>query len=327
MGTSNPSKPIFIPNQADVSSSGDDASGKVGYPAFPFATMQGAANAIYPLYLANNAQSFVIHGATPDNLGGVSYLPDGGDGVYIWPVNIAVTGVPGSFMTISLTALPAGDMDNGNDASINLSSDGIVTLSLSAISSSGGTGTDTNGGNASITLFNVNCVSPTVTAGAGNGAGSSGGSYISITATPVFVANATNAGSASNADYATNAGSASDAYYATNAGSASNADYATNAGGASDATNADYATNAGNATYADYASNAGSASNADYATNAGNADAIANGAAGDGLTWTTPPSSASSTGTTGQIAFDGAYIYLCTATDTWVRTPVVYTTW
>lgn len=37
------------------------------------------------------------------------------------------------------------------------------------------------------------------------------------------------------------------------------------------------------------------------------------------------PSSASDTGTAGSIAFDGSYLYLCTATDTWVRAAVA--TW
>ena len=37
------------------------------------------------------------------------------------------------------------------------------------------------------------------------------------------------------------------------------------------------------------------------------------------------PSSASDTGKAGQIAFDGSHIYLCTATDTWVRATVA--TW
>lgn len=40
---------------------------------------------------------------------------------------------------------------------------------------------------------------------------------------------------------------------------------------------------------------------------------------------TTVPATATSTGTTGQIAWDAGYIYVCTATNTWVRTAL--TTW
>jgi hypothetical protein len=36
-------------------------------------------------------------------------------------------------------------------------------------------------------------------------------------------------------------------------------------------------------------------------------------------TWVSVPSSASDTGAAGQMAYDGSYIYVCTATDTWVR--------
>ena len=36
-------------------------------------------------------------------------------------------------------------------------------------------------------------------------------------------------------------------------------------------------------------------------------------------TWVSIPSSASDTGAAGQMAYDGSYIYVCTATDTWVR--------
>jgi len=38
-----------------------------------------------------------------------------------------------------------------------------------------------------------------------------------------------------------------------------------------------------------------------------------------------PPATATSTGTTGTITWDGAWLYVCTATDTWVRTPLA--TW
>ncbi len=37
------------------------------------------------------------------------------------------------------------------------------------------------------------------------------------------------------------------------------------------------------------------------------------------------PSSASDTGTTGTIAYDSSYLYICTATDTWRR--VAHSTW
>lgn len=37
------------------------------------------------------------------------------------------------------------------------------------------------------------------------------------------------------------------------------------------------------------------------------------------------PSSASDSGVKGQIAYDGSYLYICTATDVWVRTPL--STW
>ena len=43
------------------------------------------------------------------------------------------------------------------------------------------------------------------------------------------------------------------------------------------------------------------------------------------LSWSTVPASASATGTSGQIAYDATYLYVCVATDTWVRTPL--TTW
>ncbi len=40
----------------------------------------------------------------------------------------------------------------------------------------------------------------------------------------------------------------------------------------------------------------------------------------------TAPATATDTGTVGEIRYDGSYIYRCTATDTWVRTPVTYST-
>lgn len=43
------------------------------------------------------------------------------------------------------------------------------------------------------------------------------------------------------------------------------------------------------------------------------------------LEWTTVPATAASTGTAGQIAYDGSFLYVCVATDTWVRAAL--TTW
>ena len=42
-------------------------------------------------------------------------------------------------------------------------------------------------------------------------------------------------------------------------------------------------------------------------------------ASGSGLTWSSVPASASATGTAGQIAYDGSWYYVCTATNTWSR--------
>lgn len=36
--------------------------------------------------------------------------------------------------------------------------------------------------------------------------------------------------------------------------------------------------------------------------------------------WVGVPATATSTGTTGQLAEDGTYLYVCTATNTWMRT-------
>jgi hypothetical protein len=43
---------------------------------------------------------------------------------------------------------------------------------------------------------------------------------------------------------------------------------------------------------------------------------------GSGLTWSSVPASATATGTAGQIAYDGYRFYVCTATNTWRRTPL-----
>ena len=37
---------------------------------------------------------------------------------------------------------------------------------------------------------------------------------------------------------------------------------------------------------------------------------------------TTAPTTATSTGTTGQIASDGSFLYICTATNTWKRVAI-----
>ena len=43
------------------------------------------------------------------------------------------------------------------------------------------------------------------------------------------------------------------------------------------------------------------------------------------LEWVSPPATATSPGTSGQLAQDASYLYLCTATDSWKR--VALTTW
>jgi hypothetical protein len=43
---------------------------------------------------------------------------------------------------------------------------------------------------------------------------------------------------------------------------------------------------------------------------------------GAGGVVSTPPSSASDNGTAGEIAYDSNYIYVCVATDTWLRAPI-----
>jgi hypothetical protein len=54
-------------------------------------------------------------------------------------------------------------------------------------------------------------------------------------------------------------------------------------------------------------------------------EVFAVGASGRPRFVSTPPSSASDTGTTGEIAWDSGFLYLCIATDTWVRAAVA--TW
>ena len=41
--------------------------------------------------------------------------------------------------------------------------------------------------------------------------------------------------------------------------------------------------------------------------------------------WVAAPSSATSTGTSGQVAYDATHLYICVATNTWVRTTL--STW
>lgn len=43
---------------------------------------------------------------------------------------------------------------------------------------------------------------------------------------------------------------------------------------------------------------------------------------GDVIAPTKTPATANATGTAGQIAYDAAYIYICTATDTWERAAI-----
>lgn len=47
----------------------------------------------------------------------------------------------------------------------------------------------------------------------------------------------------------------------------------------------------------------------------------------DPVTLVAAPTTATSTGTKGQIAIDASYIYICTATNTWVRASLVFNTW
>jgi len=47
----------------------------------------------------------------------------------------------------------------------------------------------------------------------------------------------------------------------------------------------------------------------------------------DPLCLVAAPATAASTGTKGQWAQDGTYVYLCTATDTWVRAALAFATW
>ena len=60
----------------------------------------------------------------------------------------------------------------------------------------------------------------------------------------------------------------------------------------------------------------------DFATFAGKQAALT-----DPLCLVAAPASATAAGTKGQWAQDGTYIYLCTATNTWVRAAVAFATW
>jgi Concanavalin A-like lectin/glucanases superfamily len=54
----------------------------------------------------------------------------------------------------------------------------------------------------------------------------------------------------------------------------------------------------------------------------GNIVSVSLGGGSSGLTWSSVPASATATGTAGQIAYDGSYYYVCTATNTWGRIAV-----
>lgn len=43
---------------------------------------------------------------------------------------------------------------------------------------------------------------------------------------------------------------------------------------------------------------------------------------GSGIVYSPVPASSSASGTAGQIAKDESYFYICTATNTWARTPI-----
>jgi hypothetical protein len=48
--------------------------------------------------------------------------------------------------------------------------------------------------------------------------------------------------------------------------------------------------------------------------------AITLGGSGGGSSWVTAPEGSDSAGTAGQLAFSGGYLFVCVATDTWMRT-------
>jgi hypothetical protein len=56
-----------------------------------------------------------------------------------------------------------------------------------------------------------------------------------------------------------------------------------------------------------------------------NASDVATSLAGKMNTWVAAPVTAASTGTSGQIAYDAGQLYVCVATNTWVRTALA--TW
>jgi hypothetical protein len=60
----------------------------------------------------------------------------------------------------------------------------------------------------------------------------------------------------------------------------------------------------------------------DFAAFAAKQDALT-----DPLCLVAAPATATSTGTKGQWAQDGTYVYLCTATDAWVRASLAFDTW
>lgn len=54
----------------------------------------------------------------------------------------------------------------------------------------------------------------------------------------------------------------------------------------------------------------------------GNIVTITLGGGGGGISWVTAPASPTSSGTAGQVAYDGSYYYICTAASTWRRVAI-----
>lgn len=53
-----------------------------------------------------------------------------------------------------------------------------------------------------------------------------------------------------------------------------------------------------------------------------NNTALIAAAGGGGITWVTPPTSASDPGTAGDVAYDESYFYVCYLSGQWLRTPL-----
>lgn len=49
---------------------------------------------------------------------------------------------------------------------------------------------------------------------------------------------------------------------------------------------------------------------------------IADNGGSGGITWVAAPANAASAGTAGDVAYDGSYLYVAVAGNTWVRTPL-----